>query len=68
MGTESTPFLETNPVLWVQLREETCHTNATILEAIQELKSEMAWLWVDNERLMQEQEKIINSLYDWKNQ
>lgn len=52
IGIGPTSFEESNPEVWVQLGEEPCNTNTTILETMQELKYEMAWLWVDNERLM----------------
>ena len=68
MGVGKIPFPETNPKVWIQLGEESHNTNAAILEIVQELKNEMAHLWVDNEMLMQEQEKIMKSLSDSQNQ
>jgi len=40
----------------------------TILETVQELKNEMAWLREDNVTLTMEQERIIKSLFDKQNQ
>lgn len=59
---------ETNLEIWVQLGEEACNTNLTILETIQELKNEMACRREDNARLTMEQEKIMKSLLDKQNQ
>ena len=56
-----------NPELWVQLGEETRSTNLAILEIVQELKNEMAWLREDNARLTMEQERILKSLSDKQN-
>lgn len=67
-GTGSTSFQETNPEVWVQLGEEPHNTNIEILETVQKLKGEMARLRADNERLMQEQEKVMKSLSDRQNQ
>jgi len=53
-GTRPASFVETNPEVWVQLGEELHNTNISILETVQQLKDEMARLWVDNKRLMQE--------------
>lgn len=49
---------ETNPEIWVQLEEEARNTNLVILETVQELKNEMAYLREDNARLTMEQENI----------
>lgn len=68
IGLGPVAFPETNLEVWVKLDEEPCNTNTTILETMQELKSEMPWLRSDNERLMQEQEKIMKSLSNKKNQ
>lgn len=57
-----------NPELWVQLGEEARNTNQAILEMVQELKDEMAWLQEDNARITMEQERIIKSLSGRQNQ
>lgn len=64
----TTSFPETNPEVWVQLGEESCNTNTTILETVQELNNEISRFWVDNERVMQEQGKIMKSLSKRQNQ
>jgi len=53
-GSGPATGLETNPEIWVQLGEEACNTNLTILEIVQELKNEMARLREDNARLTME--------------
>eukprot|EP00253_Pinus_taeda_P033189 PITA_33189 len=64
-GPDSNP--QENPKLWVQLGEATRSTNLAILETVQELKNEMAWLREDNARLTVEQERILKSLSDRQN-
>ena len=66
--TWQTYFQEANPEVWVQLGEEPHNTNTTILDTVLELKEEMARLHAYNERLMQEQEKIMKCLSDRQNQ
>lgn len=56
---------ETNSEIWVQLEEETRNTNLVILETVQELKNEMAYLREDNVRLTMEQEKISRISVYW---
>lgn len=67
MGRGPTSFQEGNPKVSVQLGEEPWDTDRDIMVTLQELKDDMARLRVDNERLMQEQEKIMKSLYDRQN-
>ena len=67
MGTGPASFQEGNPKVWVQLDDEPRNTNLDIMVTIQELKDEMARLQEDNQRLMQEQEKIMKSLSDRQN-
>lgn len=38
-GLGPTTCPKTNPEIWVQLGEEACNTNLTILEIVQELKN-----------------------------
>jgi len=53
--------------MWVQRGEECRNTNLALFETIQQLQSDMARLKYDNERLIQEQERIMKSLSDKKN-
>jgi len=67
IGTGATSFQEGNPKVWVQLGEEPRNTDIDIMVIVQDLKDEMARLRADNEILMQEQEKIMKSLFDRQN-
>lgn len=67
MGIGPTSFQEGNLEVWVQLDDEPWNTDTDIMVTLQGLKDEMAWLWADNERLMQEHEKIMKSLSDRQN-
>lgn len=59
--------IEGHPKMWVQLREEAWNVNTILYEIVQQLKDEMARLREDNERLMQEEENILKSLFERQN-
>lgn len=54
IGLGPATFPKTNHELWVQFKEEPRNSNPTILEIVQELKSKVAQLQDENERLMLE--------------
>ena len=68
-----------NPEMWVQLTveqhqktsqllEEQQQQTAFLLNTVQQLQEEMIRVWKDNERLLQDQEKILKCLSDKQNQ
>ena len=62
-----------NPEMWIQLSvdqhqqtsrllEEQQHQTSIMLNTVQKLQEEMVGVRIDNERLIQEQERILRSL------
>lgn len=59
---------EPNPGMWLQLGEELWSLSEMLFEAMYNLKAEITSVRVDNECLMRDQERIIRSLDERKNQ
>lgn len=58
------PYVEANLDIWIQLGEESQEDNDVVLETVKLLRTKMINLRFDNERMRQEQENILKSLFN----